>query len=150
MEFIKIKREQEETKDTDDGIKKRKSVVKGITKSWLKNDKRCEDCGIQIKFRQNIRRHMEMNCLALGMRDKFQKKEKKEKVLYTCRDCGIQIQHRQNVKRHRDSCPALGKIKEKAKTLPCDECGERYTHKDDLRKHQKKIHWVKQQIESIL
>jgi predicted RNA-binding Zn-ribbon protein involved in translation (DUF1610 family) len=93
---------------------------------------------------------MEMNCLALGMRDKFQKKEKKEKVLYTCRDCGIQIQHRQNVKRHRDSCPALGKTKEKAKTHPCDECGARYTHNDDLRKHQKKRHWVKQQIELSL
>ena len=144
--------ETEETEQTGDLIHKRNEVDDNITMRWLRNDKRCEDCGIRIKFRQQFRRHVELNCLALGMRDKFQNKEK---IPYNCKECGIEIQHRQNVKRHKElSCPSLGKIivkepvKKKEKEIPsmynCKECGNNFKWKSSLANHRRSMHMTEE------
>ena len=151
MEETEETEDTEETQEADNFIHKGKGVGDRITLRWLKNDKRCEDCGIRIKFRQQFRRHMELNCLALGVREQLQNKNK---IPYNCKECGIEIQHRQNVKRHKElSCPSLVKIivretDKKKERIPdmynCRECGNTFKWKSSLVAHRRSMHMTEE------
>ena len=83
-ELFEIKTEEEVSEDGDNPFADQINVIKeidaGLAERCLKNDKRCEDCGIQINHRQNLRRHTELSCLALGKILFNKKTEKKEKI----------------------------------------------------------------------
>ena len=169
---VKVKSEDlehilEESVNEKNKNKTRHGYEKGLTKRWLKNGKKCEDCGILIKFRQNIRRHLTLNCPALGKVVTKETIKSRQSTPSTCDDCGKSFGLRNSLMKHRRDrhMSDMDKLIEffhcklcnfkvasetylkvhiskvhGVKQESCEVCGAKYANRDTLRKHKKANH----------
>ena len=146
--------------------KQGESLRKYFTKKWLKNGRQCEECGIRINHRQNLKRHLYLNCRASG-KVVYKERKKKERIPVSCDKCGRTFKWKTSLTKHIQDlhmseeekllefyrctlcnfrCPGETFLKvhfsraHEVKTLSCDDCDLKYATTDTLRRHRKMKH----------
>ena len=147
-----------------------------LRKRWLKNDQRCEDCGIHIKHRQNLWRHVK-NCPALGKVHTKQQMDTQKEEPSECKECNRTFKLKKTLAKHRRDhhmteeeklmdffhctlCPFrcaeetylkvhVSKAHNVA-VLSCDLCESKFSNKDSFRVHKKAKHTIRNTFQCTL
>ena len=99
---IKIEKEIEFTRyvEEDNNIKEQ-IYDKGSIEKWLRNDRKCEDCGTQRNVRRNLARHLKLNCPALGKVYIKKSPSNQQKGRFVCEECGKIYALRSSMLKHK-------------------------------------------------
>ena len=154
--------------DNGDNVESEHKDYAGLLEKWRGNDKRCTDCGLQIKHRQNVKRHYQLNCLALGKIVTKKMTEIKNTGPFNCEHCHKIFKRKKAIMKHRRdmhmsmedilleffhcsqcnfSCESerflkvhVTKYHIDIKPLSCNVCSLKYATKDSLGVHKKNKH----------